>query len=149
MNNNQDLPMPGDQPEKNPLEFWACYLPGLGDEKYYLSNGKQGKQKGIRLFKTRKAASDFLLDEMTAGRLRREIYEKIVIHSVEGLIALPGELDVPPAAKKKVPTLSIPKSFKAPTHLRPIQTLGARLGAPSALELLQMYNRKGKNKGSL
>lgn len=145
MNDNQ-LPSPADDNEKNPLEFFAIYLPGVNGEKYYLGNGKEGKEKGVRLFKTYKGAHDFLIAEVEAGRMRRSFYDKLVIHPVEGLLAMPGELDAPAPAKKK-PILKIPDGFTAPTHLYPIHTLASRLGAPSALELLQKYQRnnpKGK-----
>jgi hypothetical protein len=135
--NDQSTPLP--EPETSPFQFWAAYIPGVDGRKYYLSNGKEGKQKGLRLFKSQEAADRFLKDERDAGRLKQEIYEKIVVHPIEGKLALPAELD-----QKPLP-LKIPPGFQAPTRLRPIATLD-RLGVPTSLELLQNYERRKRRR---
>src|SRR5262245_58996714 len=122
-----DLPLPTEEPEKRPFAFWAAYIPGVGTQRYYLSNGKEGKEKGLRLFKSQEVAYKFLKAELEAGRLKPEIYEKIVVHPIDWKLALPAELD-----QKPMP-LKIPPGFKAPNRLRPIATL-AQLGVPTSLE---------------
>jgi hypothetical protein len=134
-----DQPSPIEEPEKSPFQFWAAYIPGVGTQRYYLSNGKEGKQKGLRLFKSPEAADKFLKDELEAGRLKPEIYDKIVVHPIEGKLALPEELD-----RKPLP-LKIPTRLKAPGHLRPIATLD-QLGVPTSLEVLQNYERRKKRR---
>lgn len=125
--------------EQNPLLFYAAYLPGPGKERRYMSNGKTGKAKGLRLWKTEEAAQRFFKDQFDQGRISREAFEQVVIHPVDGKIAIPEET---PIKKYNLPR-RLP--WSAPDHLKPITTLH-KPSVPTAVELLEDYQRRKKRR---
>ncbi len=138
--NQTPSPDPGLPPEeKSPLEFWAAYIPGEGTQRHYLSNGLAGNLKGIRLFKSKKAAHDYLKLQVELGRLPQEAYERIVVHAVEGKLALPAELQPRPYP------FGNQHNLKAPDHLNAITTLH-KPSAPTAVELLEAYQQRKKKR---
>lgn len=128
--------------ERNPLEFWVAYIPGEGDKKNYLSDGKGH----IRVFKTEQAINDYLCDN-----LRPEVLEMVVVHPIQGQIAVPED-ETPPAAPKII-TLdqitSLPSIFPEInmdlSSVASITTL-APPSFPTAMELLDNYKKRGRKR---
>lgn len=126
--------------ERNPLEFFVAYLPAEDGKKNYLSDGKGH----IRVFKTEQAINDYL-----AANLRPEVLEMVVVHPVQGQIAVPDEglqpttpkvltLDMAQNTPNIFPDLTVDLS-KATS----ISTL-APPTFPTAMELLDNYKKKRK-----
>jgi len=140
--NTNPIPASADQdPDKSPFEFWAAYIPGKGKQKHYLGNGKAGKAKGIRLFKSEEAAWSFLKEQLEQGRLSQKAYDQIVVHSVEGKLALPAQDPVP----SPLVLHSNQRILKSPDHLQPITTLH-KPSVPTPVELLDDYLRRRKRR---
>ena len=127
LNNN---PTP-DPDGNNPLEFWVAYMPGEGEKKNYLSDGKGN----LRVFK-----SERVLREWLKPQLSPEVYEMVIVHSVQGNITLPedGTFGAPP-------NLILPQDSRKPApldlsklNITPIQTL-ALPTIPSAQEQLDYF----------
>jgi hypothetical protein len=136
MNNPPNSPINLNPEEgKSPLQLWVAYVPGEGDKKNYLSNGKQGKDKGIRLFKSERAAWDHLKELFETGKMTEWAYLNVVVHSIDGKIAMPDEVQEPHAIPIRLPLKN------QPTHLNPIITL-AKEDIPTSLELVQQYERQ-------
>lgn len=126
----QTNPSP-DPEENNPLEFWVAYIPGEGEKKNYLSDGKGN----LRIFKSKKALRDWLKPQ-----LRQEVYEMVVVHPVQGQIAIPddGTLGKVPYPVSQIPRWApggIPFDTLTPQR-KPITTL-APPSSPTAQELLE------------
>jgi len=122
--NLQTLPSPDPDPDgDNPLQFWVAYIPGEGEKKNYLSNGKGN----LRIFKSEGALRDWLKPQ-----LRKEMYEMVVVHQVQGQIAIPddGTLGAPPPQPKRRVHEIIPLDMR---NLKPITTL-AQPTMPTAQE---------------
>ncbi len=118
MNDNPEV-------ETNPLLFWVAYLPGEGEKKKYLSNG----HGGLRLFK-----SEIAIHEYLTGNLTPEVLERIVVHSIQGMIAVPQEEEI-----------GIGGTLKTDEALKPIGTLAVD-GAPTAHEVLTDYIKRNKRR---
>lgn len=83
MNKPDKLPPSTPDPDgNNPLQFWVAYIPGEGEKKNYLSDGKGN----LRVFKSEEALRGWLKPQ-----LRPEVYEMVVVHPVQGMIALPDD----------------------------------------------------------
>lgn len=119
--------------DKSPLEFYAAYIPGDGKQRHYLGNGKKGKQKGIRLFKSEEAAQNYIKGLYDRGEIPLEAYKRIVIHPVEGKLAVPADLQ-----PNRIPFRN-KLNLKSPDHLKPITTLHPP-SVPTVVELLEQYN---------
>ena len=123
MDNNPLLETPQES-ESNPLELWVSYIPGEGDKKNYLSDGKGH----LRIFK-----SEAALREWLEPQLPPEVYEMVVVHPVQGQIAVPED-----ASPRRRASLMTPLDlFK----ITPISTL-ARDGSPTAQDLLESYKKR-------
>lgn len=122
------------EPGKSPIELWVAYVPGEGDKKNYLSNGKEGKEKGIRLFKSERAAWDHLKELFAKGKMTEWAYLNVVVHPIEGKIAVPDEVQEPHAVPIRLPLKN------QPTFLNPLITF-AKDDVPTSLELVQQYER--------
>lgn len=116
-----------DPDDDNPLQFWVAYIPGEGEKKNYLSDGKGN----LRMFK-----SESVLREWLKPQLRPEVYEMVVVHSVQGQIALPddGTLGAPPPQKRRIPKIMpiVPVDIQ---NSKPITTM-ARFTVPTVQEQL-------------
>jgi hypothetical protein len=114
----------------NPLQFWVAYIPGQGGKKNYLSDGKGN----LRIFKSESALREYLRPQ-----LRPEVYEMVVVHPVQGKIALPddGTFGTPPRPPRRIPEI-IPLDMR---NLKPITTL-APPTVPTAQELLDNHVRR-------
>ena len=77
------VPAQDDTPEPNPLLLWVAYIPGVDVEKKYLSDG----DGHLRIFKTEVAANEWL-DTLS---MTAEFRASIVVHSIQGQIAVPVE----------------------------------------------------------
>lgn len=130
---NQQLP----SDDKSPLEFWAAYIPGEGTKRHYLSNGKQGKAKGLRLWRSQQKAWEWLGAQLEAGKLTHEVFITIKVDRIEGKLALPPEADLPPRLVQEPK----PLRFSAPDHLIPITTLHPP-SVPTAVDLLLDHERR-------
>lgn len=126
--------------ERNPLEFFVAYLPAEDGKKNYLSDGKGH----IRVFKTQKAINDYLV-----ANLRPEVLEMVVVHPVQGQIAVPDEGLQP--TTPKVLTLDMaqntPNIFPdVPVDLSKVTSIStlAPPTLPTAMELLDNYKKKRK-----
>jgi len=111
-----------DEKEANPLVFWVAYMPN-GKKKNYLSDGKGH----LRLYKTEEALRAYLVDALAP-----EACVRVVVHSIQGQIAIPEEPAKPPVLIEG-------------SALRPVITTLAHPAPPSAQELLKNYiERKTK-----
>jgi len=111
--------------ESNPLEFWAAYIPDEGEKRNYLSDGKGH----LRIFKSESALREWLKPQLSP-----EVYEMVVVHPIQGTIAIP-EQDAPPQRRTSLMTpLDLSK-------ITPISTL-ARDGLPTAQDLLESYKKR-------
>lgn len=134
------LPTDPTPEERNPLEFFVAYIPAEDGKKNYLSDGKGH----IRVFKTQKAINDYL-----TANLRPKVLEMVVVHPVQGQIAVPDELPEP--TTPKVLTLdqaqNTPNIFPELTvdlsKVASISTL-APPTFPTAMELLDNYKKRKK-----
>ncbi len=134
------LPTDPTPEERNPLEFFVAYIPAEDGKKNYLSDGKGH----IRVFKTQKAINDYL-----TANLRPEVLKMVVVHPVQGQIAVPDELPEP--TTPKVLTLdqaqNTPNIFPELTvdlsKVASISTL-APPTFPTAMELLDNYKKRKK-----
>ena len=118
-----------DPDSENPLLFWVAYIPGEGKKKNYLSDGNGH----LRVFKSEGALRDWLKPQ-----LRPEVYEMVVVHSLQGQIALPddGTITSTPAPMYV---------FDAPAG-QPIKTL-ALPTVPTSQELLNsLINRRRRRR---
>jgi len=142
MNTTDPTPTPSDpNPDKSPFEFWAAYIPGKGTQRHYLSNGQTGKAKGIRLFKSEQGAHDYLKEQLELGRLPLEAYNRIIVHPIEGKLALPADESPAPMFLHSNKPI-----FRSPDHLKPITTLH-KPSVPTPVELLDDYlSRRKKRK---
>ena len=82
MNSMQPIQSSPDPDGDNPLQFWVAYIPGEGEKKNYLSDGKGN----LRVFKNESALREYLKPQLSP-----EVYEMVVVHQVQGQIALPDE----------------------------------------------------------
>jgi hypothetical protein len=130
MNTSDPQTNPSPDPEdSNPLEFWVAYIPGEGEKKNYLSDGKGN----LRIFKSEGALRDWLKTQ-----LRQEVYEMVVVHPVQGQIAIPddgtlGQIPYPVSKPLRWSPGGIPFDT---LNLKPITTL-APPSSPTAQELLE------------
>ena len=125
MNATQPAQPSPDPDGDNPLQFWVAYIPGEGNKKNYLSDGKGN----LRIFKSEEALRKWLQPQ-----LRQEVYEMVVVHPVQGKIALPddGTLAVAP------PPLVMP-------NLKPMTTLAAP-SLPTVQELLDSHVKRRRRR---
>lgn len=132
---NSDSPIIQDPaPGESPLIFWVAYVPGEGEKRNYLGNGKEGKDKGIRLFKSERGAKDHLKELYELGKMTQWAFDNVVVHPIDGKIAMPAEVEEPHAIPIRLPLKN------QPTHLNPIITL-AKEDIPTSLELINQYER--------
>lgn len=126
MNNQQPII---DETEEvtNPLLFWVAYMPGEGNEKKYLSDGKGN----LRIYKTEGKMRKYLEEN-----LPQSDYEKVVVHSVQGQIVLPE--DETALQQAPAPTATSPLRL-------PINTLAADM-VPTAMDLLRNYKPRRRKK---
>ena len=111
--------------EINPLLVWVAYMPGEGGKKNYLSDGKGH----IRIFKTEDAAQKHLEDHFPP-----EVLLNVVVHSVQGTIAVPVDDVATASMVYEVTQTPVPiHTFAAPT-------------APTATEQLESLLKRRKNK---
>lgn len=103
--------------------LWAAYLPGEGDTKNYMGDGKGN----IRMFKTEQAMREYL-----EPLLLPETYSRVVVHPVDVTIVVP-EPEGEPVIQ---PHISLGR-------LDPITTL-APYTIPTAQELLKNIQRRKK-----
>ena len=119
MDNQTQQPNETD-PAENPLLLWVAYLPGEGNDKHYLSNGKGG----VRVFKTEDAILKHLRENLTP-----DVFERVVVHTVQGeiVVALEEGTQAPP-------------DVIIPVQIPPVSigTL-ARDSAPTATEIMKDY----------
>lgn len=123
----------------NPLQFWVAYMPGEGEKKNYLSDGKGN----LRMFKTEQAMRDYLKPQLPP-----EAYEKVVVHSLQGMIALPddGTLGAPPPALRRIPKIMPIVPLNMQSFGKPISTL-AQPTVPTAQEQLEnLVKRKRRRR---
>ena len=135
--NANTIPNP-DPDGDNPLEFWVAYIPGEGEKKNYLSDGKGN----LRVFKSESALREYLKPQ-----LRPEVYEMVVVHPLQGKIALPddGTIHTNPQRINRLPRWSpgdVPFDMR---NLKPITTL-VQPTVPTAQELLADYQRRQKKR---
>lgn len=143
-------------PEENPLLFWVAYLPNEDGTKFnYLSDGKHN----LRVFRSEAAIRQFLESNMPPA-----FYERVVVHSVQGQIAVPFDnfpmpVDQLPGGSLHVPNLdNIKRSnpFLVPPpgteiipldmlKMKPIRTTAADT-YPTSLEQLHEYERRNKKR---
>lgn len=130
--------------EANPLELWAAYQVGTDGKFYYLSRpkglvlaegevGEQQKESPIRIFRTQGAVESYLDKQVEIGRLSAAGRAAVVIHSFQGMIALPEEA-------RPRPPIHIP-----PIEQLPIKTLAYDM-APTAIEQVEVYEQKRKKR---
>lgn len=123
----------------NPLQFWVAYIPGKGDKKNYLSDGKGH----LRMFKSEKALREYLQPQ-----LRPEVYEMVVVHQVQGKIALPddGTLPVPPPTPRRLPKIMPIVPLNMQGFSKPITTMAPNT-VPTVQELLDnLVKRKRRRR---
>lgn len=137
MDSMQPLQPSPDPDGDNPLQFWVAYIPGEGEKKNYLSDGKGN----LRMFK-----SEQVLREWLKPQLRPEVYEMVVVHSVQGRIALPddGTLGAPPPQKRRIPKIMpiVPLDMQT---LRPIMTMAPNT-VPTAQEQLDSLVKRRRRR---
>lgn len=123
---------PSPDPEgDNPLQFWVAYIPGEGEKKNYLSDGKGN----LRMFK-----SESVFREWLRPQLRPEVYEMVVVHSVQGQIVLPDDGTLEDRIQ------SIPESTPLYMQsLNPITTM-AQPTAPTAQEQLDSLIKRRRRR---
>jgi ubiquinone biosynthesis protein COQ9 len=109
--------------EPNPLEFWVAYLQD-GDKKNYLSDGKGH----LRVYKTEGTLREYL-----KANLSPETYAMIVVHPVQGTIAVPED---------GVQQIRLTEPANIPNPI-PISTL-APLTVPTASEQLDDLLKRRK-----
>jgi len=120
---------PIQESESNPLEFWIAYIPGEGGKRNYMSDGKGH----LRIFKLKSALREWLKLQLSP-----EVYEMVVVHSIQGKIAIPKQ-DAPPQRRASLMTpLDLSK-------ITPISTLAAPT-FPTATELLEIYKKRRSRK---
>lgn len=129
---------PSPDPEgDNPLQFWVAYIPGEGEKKNYLSDGKGN----LRMFK-----SESVLREWLKPQLRPEVYEMVVVHSVQGQIVLPddGTFGEPPPQKQRIPKIMpiLPVDMQ---NIKPITTM-APFTVPTAQEQLDSLVKRRRRR---
>ena len=122
MNEPDNVPI---NKEINPLLVWIAYMPGEGDKKNYLSDGKGH----IRIFKTEDAAKEHLEDHLPP-----EVLLNVVVHSVQGTIVVPVD---------DVATTSI--GYEVTQTPAPIHTLAAPT-VPTTTEQLESLLKRRRNK---
>ena len=110
--------------EPNPLEFWVAYLQD-GNKKNYLSDGKGH----LRVYKTEGSLREYL-----KANLSLETYAMIVVHSVQGTIAVPED---------GVVQLQLTAPYIPNSKPIPISTL-APLTMPTASEQLENLQKRKK-----
>jgi len=122
----------------NPLQFWVAYIPGEGEKKNYLSDGKGN----LRIFK-----SEAALREWLKPQLREEVYEMVVVHQVQGQIALPddGTLGTSLPQKRRIPKIMPILPLDMRTFGKPITTL-AQPTVPTAQEQLDSLVKRKKHR---
>lgn len=129
----------GEDWKTDPFLFWIAGLPGEGEKINYMSNGA-GK---LRMFRTVDGMLIYLRELRDDGKIRQEVYEMIIVHSVVGKIAVPDDGNAPdpdqvqPIIPPRLPNL-IPRLLADIdlTKIHPIETL-ARDGAPTAQDALE------------
>ena len=136
---------PSPDPEgDNPLQFWVAYIPGDGEKKNYLSDGKGN----LRMFK-----SESVLREWLKPQLRPEVYEMVVVHSVQGQIVLPddGTFGDPPPhnsqslrEKQRIPKI-VPIVPVDMQNIKPITTM-APFTVPTAQEQLDSLEKRRRRR---
>lgn len=136
MDATQPIQSSPDPDGDNPLQFWVAYLPGEADKKNYLSDG----EGNLRVFKSEGALRDYLKPQ-----LRPEVYARVVVHQVQGQIALPddGTLGTPLPAPRRIPEI-IPLDIWTPSR-KPITTL-APPTVPTAHEQLDGYVKRRRRR---
>lgn len=122
----------------NPLQFWVAYIPGEGEKKNYLSDGKGN----LRMFKSEGALRDWLKPQ-----LRPEVYEMVVVHSVQGKIALPddGTFGAPPPTPRLIPEIFpiLPLDMR---NLKPISTFAPNTVPTVQEQLDNLVKRKRRRR---
>lgn len=135
MQQTQPLQSSPDPDGDNPLQFWVAYIPGEGEKKNYLSDGKGN----LRMFK-----SESVLREWLKPQLSLEVYEMVVVHSVQGQIVLPddGTVGDPLPQKRSVPEI-IPLDMR---NLKPITTMAAPTVPTAQEQLDSLINRRRRRR---
>lgn len=138
MDTTQPVQPSPDPDGDNPLQFWVAYIPGEGEKKNYLSDG----QGHLRIFK-----SEIALREYLKPQLRTEVYEMIVVHEVQGQIALPddGTFGTPPPAPHRIPEIMpiIPLDMR---NLKPIMTMAPNTVPTVQEQLDSLVKRKRRRR---
>ena len=121
--------------DENPLLFWVAYIPREDGGCNYLGNGKGG----IKVFKTESAIRKYVESSVPP-----EVYETVVFHSTQGMIAIPEE-------DFERGVASVPQEFAHSLKPQgqgiisilntPIRTLAAPT-FPTASELLEEHIRR-------
>lgn len=131
---NTPEPMPSPDPDgDNALQFWVAYIPGKGAKKNYLSDGKGN----LRVFKSEQVLRDWLKPQ-----LRQEVYEMVVVHSVQGQIALPDDGTFGLLRPELLGLGRIPSDVG---NLKPIITM-APFTVPSTQELLESVLKRKRRR---
>lgn len=138
MNSVQPIQPSPDPDGDNPLQFWVAYTPGKGDKKNYLSDGKGN----LRMFKSESALRQWL-----EPQLRPEVYEMVVVHPVQGKIALPddGMFGTPPPAARRIPKIMpiVPLDMR---NLKPITTMAPNTVPTAQEQLDNLIKRKRRRR---
>lgn len=138
MNDDPLVTITDPETEKNILEFWVAYLEGPEGKKHYLNNTDgddvEGKEKGLRLFKTKGAVETYLDELLEAGRISDVARAAIVIHPLQGMIALPDEVH------QMQPPIHLPRAEQIP-----IRTLAPNT-VPTASEQLNTLIKKRRRR---
>lgn len=134
MDTTQPVQPSPDPDGDNPLQFWVAYIPGESEKKNYLSDGKGN----LRVFKSEDALREYLKPQ-----LRPEVYEMVVVHQVQGKIALPddGTLGTPPPTPRHIPKIMPIVPLDMRTLGKPIMTMAPHT-VPTAQEQLDYYAKK-------
>ena len=124
--------------EDNPLMFWVAYLPGEEDKKNYLSDGSGN----LRIFKSEILIREYL-DNNIKTLMSPDMYDSIVVHSVQGEIVVPDEGGVVTTPAMEYVPVSAPLI---------VSTLATQTAPPNATEMLDSLlkrrnhrRRPGKN----
>lgn len=127
-----------DPDSDNPLLFWVAYIPGEGEKRNYLSDGKGH----LRMFKKKKALRDYLKPQLSP-----EVYEMVVMHQVQGKIALPddGTLGAPLPTQRRIPKIMpiIPLDIK---NIQTIRTFAPHTVPTAQEQLDSLVKRKRRRR---